>query len=98
MNAVGGKFFGWEEKKNGKRALLHPNNTFLVKKIVDHLDALTHLGLSLIGHWENGANELSRLHVFQGGNSIAGSGVEVWSKAGQWEPPDTCLSALPPVS
>jgi hypothetical protein len=46
--AVGRKFFDKEEKKSEEHARLHPDNTFLVEKIVDDFDTLTHLGLSLI--------------------------------------------------
>jgi hypothetical protein len=65
MKAVGRKFFDRQEKKSGERVSLHPDNTFLIEKIVDHFDALTHLGLSLIGHRQHRSDEFPRLHVFQ---------------------------------
>ena len=80
-----------------ERARLHPDNTFLVEKIVSHFDALTHLGLSLVRHRKNGTDELPRLHVFQRRDSVTGSGIDVLSEAGQWEPPGKLFSALPQI-
>ena len=97
MKAVGRKCFDRQEKKSGERVSLHPDNTFLIEKIVDDFDTLTHLGLSLVRHREDGTDELPRLHVFQRRDSVTGSGIDVLSEAGQWKPPGTGLSALLPV-
>ena len=95
--AVGRKYCQEREKQSGESAHLHPNNTFLIQQIVDYLDTLTHLGLSLVRHREDGTDELPRLHVFQRRDSVTGSGIDVLSEAGQWKPPGTGLSALLPV-
>lgn len=91
---IGRKYCHGREKKSGGSAGLHPNDTFLIEEIIDDFDTLTHLGLSLIGHREDRSDELPRLHVFQRRDSVTGSGIEILSEAGQWEPPGKCLSAL----
>jgi hypothetical protein len=65
MKTVGREYCQEREKQSGESARLHPNNTFLIEKIVDHFDAFTHLSLSLIGHRQHRSDEFPRLHIFQ---------------------------------
>jgi len=80
---VGRKHCQEREKKSGGSERLHPDHTFLVEKIIDHFDTLTHLGLRLVRHREDGTDELPGLHVFQRRDSVTGSGIDVFSEAGQ---------------
>lgn len=73
--------------------VLHPNNAFLIEKIIDHFHALTHLSLSLIRHGKDRTNELPGFHIFQRGNPVTAPRIAILSEAGQWKPPDKFLSA-----
>lgn len=57
---IGGKC---DEKKAGR---LTPDHTLLVHQVVDHFDTVPQLKLCLLGHGENGSDELAGFHFFEG--------------------------------
>jgi len=66
---------------------LAPDYLFLVQEILDHLNAVPHLNLSLFGHGKHGTDQFPRLHVHERGNSLTRQFFEVASKASQGRPP-----------
>jgi hypothetical protein len=45
---------------------LTPDDALLVHQVIDDFDAVTELKLRLLGHGENGSDELAGFHFFQG--------------------------------
>jgi hypothetical protein len=55
---------GMEEKPST------PDDAFLIEQVVDDFDAVAELGLSPLGHRENGADKLAGFDFVQVGNAV----------------------------
>lgn len=77
---------GVVRKRREGREDLAPDDSFLIQQIINHLDTVPHLCLRALRHRDDGPNDLSRLDVIEGRNSIPGSLLKFLSV--------TCQTAL----
>ena len=66
--ACQGEHYRSVRKKEGKERgewteRLTPNDSFLIQEIIDHLDAVPHLGLGLFRHGNDRTHNLARLDI-----------------------------------
>lgn len=52
------------------RGNLTPDHGVLTEKIINHLNTVSELHLSLLGHWDDNPDKPARFELIQGGNSI----------------------------
>jgi hypothetical protein len=77
---------GWRIRKEAPR--LAPNNAFLVEKVINDFDTVTHLSLCTLGHGNDGATNLARLDIVERRNTVRTSSLELLFVACHaWPPP-----------
>ena len=53
MTTLDRGFREWETRPSA------PDDAFLIEEVIDHLDAITHLDLSLFGHGKDGTDQFA---------------------------------------
>jgi len=66
---------------------LTPHNTFLVQEIVNDLDAVLHLHLSLLRHGQDRTYQFARFHIMKGWNVFTPKLFVIAMETGHGQPP-----------
>ncbi len=66
---------------------LTPDHSLLIQEVLNNLDTIPHLDLSLFRHGEHGPNQLAGFHIHERGNIFTRQLFKIAAKASQGRPP-----------